>query len=68
MEYGILEENRRSGLAIALINQMILQIKRHSITRMETSWVLEENRDSDGICQAICDGRHKNYVTYEKEI
>lgn len=68
MEYGILEENRRSGLALGLIHQVFLALKRYHVTRAETSWILEENRDSDSICRAICDGRYKAYVTYEKEI
>lgn len=68
MEYGVLDENRRSGLALALINQIFKTLKRYHITRAETSWILEENRDSNSFCQAICDSRYKDYVTYEKDI
>lgn len=68
MEYGILEENRRSGLAVGLINQVFKNLKRYHITRAETSWILEENKDSGSFCQAICDSVYKGYVTYEKDI
>lgn len=68
MEYGVLEENRRSGLALALISQVFESLKSYSVTRAETSWILEENRDSNSFCQAICDGGYKDYVTYEKDI
>lgn len=68
MEYGILDENRRSGLALGLINQIFKNLKRYHITRAETSWILDENRDSNSFCQAICDSRYKDYVTYEKDI
>lgn len=68
MEYGILDENRRSGLALGLINQIFKNLKRYRITRAETSWILDENKDSNSFCQAICDGRYKEYITYEKDI
>ncbi|MCI8692691.1 MAG: hypothetical protein HFH91_08140 [Lachnospiraceae bacterium] len=68
MEDGILEENRRSGLALGLIHQVFKILKNYPVTRVETSWVLEENKDSDSFCQAICDSRYKDYVTYEKDI
>ena len=68
MEYGILEENRRSGLALGLINEVFKILKRYPASRAETSWVLEENRDSNSFCQAICDSGYKDYITYEKDI
>lgn len=68
MEYGILDENRRSGLALGLINRIFINLKQYSITRAETSWILDENKDSNSFCQAICDSRYKDYVTYEKDI
>lgn len=68
MEYGILDENRRSGLALALINQIFKNLKNYHINRAETSWILDENKDSNSFCQAICDSRYKDYVTYEKDI
>lgn len=68
MEYGILDENRRSGLALGLINQIFQNLKRYRITRAETSWILDENKDSNSFCQAVCDSRYKDYVTYEKDI
>lgn len=68
LEDGILEENRRSGLALGLINQIFRILQNYRITRVETSWILEENKDSSSFCQAICDSRYKDYVTYEKDI
>ncbi len=68
MEYGILEENRRSGLALGLIRQVFKALKHYHITAAKTSWILEENRDSGSFCEAICDSRDKDYVTYEKDI
>lgn len=68
MEYGVLDENRRSGLALGLINQIFKNLKQYNITGVETSWILDENKDSNSFCQAICDSRYKDYVTYEKDI
>lgn len=68
MEYGILDENRRSGLALCLINQIFKNLKHYHITRAETSWILDENKDSNSVCQAVCDSKYKDYVSYEKDI
>ena len=69
MEYGILEEYRKKGLPIALIDQIFDIIKGCNFTNAETSWILEENKDSNSVCQAVCDeGLYKRYVVYEKEI
>ncbi len=68
MEYGILDENRRSGLALGLVNQIFVNLKHYHITRAETSWILDENKDSNSVCQAICDSGYKDYISYEKDI
>lgn len=68
VEIGILEEYRKSGLALGLINQVYLQLKKCGIKKGESSWILEENVDSNSICKAICDDSYKRYVVYEKDI
>lgn len=69
MEYGILEEYRKVGLPLGLLNQVFIALKKYSnIKKIETSWILEENKDSNSVCQAICDGTYKKYVVYEKKI
>ena len=68
MEYGILEEYRKIGLPLGLINQVFLSFKNYNINRVITSWILDENKDSNSVCEAICDGLYKRYVVYEKRI
>lgn len=68
MEYGVLEEYRKAGLPIGLLNKVFELVRGRNFTNVETSWILEENRDSNSFCEAICDGMYKRYVVYEKEI
>ena len=68
MEYGVLEEYRSAGLPMGLINQVFLNIKNYGIDRVESSWILDENRDSNSFCQALCDGSYKEFTVYEKSI
>ncbi len=68
MEYGILEEYRKSGLAIGLVYQVFLCMQKRGMKDAESSWVLEENTDSNSICNALCDEEYKRYVVYEKII
>ena len=68
MEYGILDEYRKIGLPLGLINQVFLSFKNYNINRVITSWILDENKDSNSVCEAICDGLYKRYVVYEKRI
>lgn len=68
MEIGILEECRKTGLAIGLINEVFLKLKKYGIKNAESSWVLEENHASNKVCKSISDGLYKKYVAYEKEI
>ncbi|MCL2873381.1 MAG: GNAT family N-acetyltransferase [Defluviitaleaceae bacterium] len=67
VEIGILEDYRKSGLAFGLINQVVLKINKYGIKKGESSWILEENVDSNSICKAICDDLYKEYVVYEKD-
>ena len=68
MEYGILDEYRKVGLPIGLLNKIFEVVKGRNYTDVETSWILEENKDSNSVCEAICDGLYKRYVVYEKRI
>ena len=68
MEYGVLKGYRKSGLVIGLLDQVFAAIKKRGIRSIRSSWILEENRDSNSVCQALCDEIHKRYVVYEKEI
>ena len=68
MEYGVLEEYRKVGLPIGLLNKIFEIVKGDGFTNVETSWILEENKDSNSVCEAICDELYKRYVVYEKRI
>lgn len=70
MEYGIKEEYRKVGLPIALLNEIFKTLKKNykNITSAETSWILEENKDSNSVCKTICDELYKRYVVYEKKV
>lgn len=68
VEIGVLKEYRNSGLAIGLVNQACLRIGELGIDKGESSWILDENLDSNSICKAFCDGLYKRYVVYEKDI
>lgn len=68
MEYGVLKEYRGRGLPAALIYKAFNLIKDQGYTRIETSWVLEENDDSNSFCRASCDGLYKKYVVFEKKL
>ena len=68
MEYAVLDEYRGSGLPLALIKKVYDILDRYGTTRVETSWILDENEDSNSFCRAICDEAYKDYAVYEKEI
>lgn len=68
MEFGIVNGYQKAGLPLVLIHQVFMVLKNYGATKAETSWVLEENVDSRSFCEAICDGKYKRYVVYEKEI
>lgn len=68
MEYGVLEEYRKKGVPLGLLKQVFLSVAKDSLIKAETSWILEENLDSNRVCQAVCHEKYKRYVAYEKEI
>ena len=68
VEIGILEEYRKSGLPLGLINQVYLRLKKYGITKGESSWILDENADSNSVCKAVCDEDYKRYVVYETNL
>jgi len=68
MEIALLEDYRKIGLPLGLLNQIKLCLDRYKIKSLETSWVLEENYASNSVCKAICDEEYKRYVVYEKAI
>lgn len=68
MEYGVLKEYRSSGLPMALIKHVYDSMKKQGCVQMETSWILDENTDSNSFCKALCDETYKKYTVYEKDI
>lgn len=68
MEYGVLEEYRKAGLPMGLIHHVFLSLKNYGTDRVETSWILDENKDSNSFCQALCDREYKEYAVYEKAL
>ena len=68
MEYGVIEEYRGSGLPLALISKVYDRLKNYGCQQVETSWILDENTDSNSFCRELCDESYKGYVVYEKEI
>ena len=68
MEYGVVQEYRGSGLPIALISKVYDLMPDYGCTRVETSWILDENDDSNSFCRAICEKDYKDYAVYEKSI
>ena len=68
MEYGVLPEYRGSGLPMALINKVYESLQNYGCERVETSWILDENVDSNSFCKEICEEAYKDYVVYEQEI
>ncbi len=68
MEYGVLEKYRGRGLPAALIYKAFNLIKDQGYTRIETSWILEDNDDSNSFCRVSCDSLYKKYVVFEKSL
>ena len=68
MEFGILEEHRRKGLPLALVNHVYLCAQKRGIHKAESSWVLAENGDSNSVCSAVCEENYKRYVVYETQL
>ena len=68
MEWGVAEEYRGTGLPIALTDLACKALTEHGCVSVESSWILDENEDSNSICRAVCDRKYKDYAVYEKEI
>lgn len=69
MEYGVLEEYRRAGIPLSLIKHCMDNMMNYkNLKGIESSWILEDNKDSNIVCQSLCDRLYKRYVVYEKEI
>lgn len=68
MEFGVLEEYRRKGIPLGLVNHVYRCAGKRGISHAETSWILEENGDSNSVCRAVCEETYKRYVVYEKEL
>lgn len=68
MEFGVIDAHKKVGLPLALMEQIFLILPRYGCKKVETSWILDENADSNSMCRAVCDAPYKGYVVYEKEI
>ncbi len=68
MEFGVIDEYRNSGLAIALVNRAGEEMKKSGIEFGESSWILDENDNSNGVTASISKEMYKRYVVYEKTI
>lgn len=64
----VLEPYRKTGLAIALINQMYLSLKNYNINKIITGWILSENSAGMSVSKKVCDRLYKEFVTYETDI
>lgn len=68
MEFGVLEEYRRKAIPLGLVHRVYCAAMKRGISKAETSWILEENGDSNSVCRSVCEEVYKRYVVYEKEI
>lgn len=68
MEFGVREPYQKSGLALALVKKVGDAMKNYNCDRVESSWILSENADSNSVCAAICDGIYKTYSTFETQL
>ncbi len=65
MEYGVVKKYRGLGLPLALIEQFRQAAEEHGCVNAETSWVLEDNKNSTSFCETVSDFDYKSYVVYE---
>jgi hypothetical protein len=69
---GVRREFRDSRIGLTLIARMIARFAevaaRRDLTRVELSWVLEDNRASIGICQLVGARRYKTYRIFQKAL
>ena len=68
MEFGVLPKYRAAGLPFELIHQAAIRMKKYGCQKVETSWVMCGNRNSEAFCEKICDRKYKEYVVYEKDL
>ena len=68
MEFGVRKSYQKSGLALALVKKVGDAMKNYNCDRVESSWILSENEDSNSVCAAICDGIYKTYSTFETQL
>ena len=68
MEFGVIEEYKKIGLPLALLHKIWGILDHYGCEKAVTSWILDENIDSNSICQAVCDEKDKVYVVYEQTI
>lgn len=63
---GVLPEYQRSGLAIGLIDYSI-KMRKEKFPRGVSSFILEDNTESNNLCKKIAIGVNKEYRLYEIE-
>lgn len=68
MEFGVREDYQKAGLPLGLVYKVGEAMKNYGCTRVESSWILAENSDSNSVCAAICDGIYKKYCVFERDI
>lgn len=68
MEYGVLEEYRGVGLPLALMHKFYTTLDNYNCDRIISSWILDENKDSDSFVKGISDNFHTSFVVYELTI
>ena len=68
MEFGVRKPYQKSGLVLALVKKVGAAMKNYNCDRVESSWILSENEDSNSVCAAICDGIYKTYSTFETQL
>ncbi len=68
MEFGVLEKYKKVGIPLALLHKIWSVLDNYGCEKAVTSWILDENIDSNSICKAVCDETDKEYVVYEQTI
>lgn len=68
MEFGVIEGHRKVGIPLALLDSIFKILPKYGCDSAITSWILDENKDSNSVCAGVCDGKDKEYVVYEQAI
>ena len=66
--FGLLEEYRKKGIPISIACIFQENFLRYGVTRIESSWILADNADSNNVAGTICDRTYKKYTVYEKDL